>query len=294
MWLSRGACGAAAFARARAFQIGEIALAFMTDACDILIVGGGAAGLAAARELGAAGSNVLVLEARERIGGRIYTHFDPGSTLPIELGAEFVHGMPPETLDLAKRFSLTINELPGRHWYFRDGVLSKSNEFWSKIEATLSEMEDEHGPDRSFADFIDQFSREHQLADVKPMASLYVEGFHAAHSDDVSVLGLNKANKAVLPGLSVRVGNAAWDERHKIAGFDGAMYPLPPWQPAAGFTLDKALVYGFMRQESAFNPRCRARGEVESRSCQCDRAERGRDQGSAVAGDVAAWPTAKR
>ena len=66
------------------------------------------------------------------------------------------------------------------------------------------------------------------------------------------------ANKAVLPGLSVRVGNAAWDERHKIAGFDGAMYPLPPWQPAAGFTLDKALVYGFMRQESAFNPKARS------------------------------------
>jgi len=66
------------------------------------------------------------------------------------------------------------------------------------------------------------------------------------------------ANKAVLPSLSVRIGNAAWDERHKIAGFDGAMYPLPPWQPAAGFTLDKALVYGFMRQESAFNPKARS------------------------------------
>jgi peptidoglycan lytic transglycosylase len=69
---------------------------------------------------------------------------------------------------------------------------------------------------------------------------------------------LSLANKAVLPGLSVRVGNAAWDQRHKIAGFDGAMYPLPPWQPAAGFTLDKALVYGFMRQESAFNPKARS------------------------------------
>jgi soluble lytic murein transglycosylase len=66
------------------------------------------------------------------------------------------------------------------------------------------------------------------------------------------------AHKAVLPGLSVRVGNAAWDERHKIAGYDGAMYPVPPWQPASGFTLDRALVYGFMRQESAFNPKARS------------------------------------
>src|ERR1700750_2440077 len=36
------------------------------------------------------------------------------------------------------------------------------------------------------------------------------------------------------------------------------MYPLPPWQPAAGFTLDRALVYSFMRQESAFNPKARS------------------------------------
>lgn len=66
------------------------------------------------------------------------------------------------------------------------------------------------------------------------------------------------AQKATLPALSVRIGNAAWDQRDKITGYDGAMYPLPPWQPAAGFSLDKALVYAFMRQESAFNPKARS------------------------------------
>ena len=66
------------------------------------------------------------------------------------------------------------------------------------------------------------------------------------------------ANKAVLPGLSMRIGNAAWDQRHKIAGFDGAMYPVPPWQPVGGFNVDRALLYGFMRQESAFNPKARS------------------------------------
>ena len=66
------------------------------------------------------------------------------------------------------------------------------------------------------------------------------------------------AQKAVLPGLSIRIANAAWDQRDKIAGYDGAMYPLPPWQPLSGFALDKALVYGFMRQESAFNPKARS------------------------------------
>jgi len=66
------------------------------------------------------------------------------------------------------------------------------------------------------------------------------------------------ALKASLPGLSVRVGNANWDQRHNIKGYDGAMYPIPPWQPAGGFTVDRALVYGFMRQESAFNPKARS------------------------------------
>jgi soluble lytic murein transglycosylase-like protein len=66
------------------------------------------------------------------------------------------------------------------------------------------------------------------------------------------------ALKASMPGLSVRVGNANWDQRHNIKGYDGAMYPVPPWQPAGGFTVDRALVYGFMRQESAFNPKARS------------------------------------
>jgi soluble lytic murein transglycosylase len=69
---------------------------------------------------------------------------------------------------------------------------------------------------------------------------------------------LSLANKAVLPGLSVRITNAAWDQRHKIAGYDGASYPLPPWTPMSGFNVDRALVYGFMRQESAFNPKARS------------------------------------
>ena len=59
---------------------------------DVIIIGAGAAGLAAARELSAAQLNVIILEARDRIGGRIHTYFDKW---PIELGAEFVHASRP-------------------------------------------------------------------------------------------------------------------------------------------------------------------------------------------------------
>ncbi|WP_421994227.1 lytic transglycosylase domain-containing protein [Reyranella sp.] len=71
-----------------------------------------------------------------------------------------------------------------------------------------------------------------------------------------AVMGLAKA--ASMPGLSVRVGNANWDQRHRIKGYDGAMYPMPPWQPAGGYSLDRALIWAFMRQESAFNPKARS------------------------------------
>jgi len=67
------------------------------------------------------------------------------------------------------------------------------------------------------------------------------------------------ALKADLPGLAARVGNANWDQRHVIKGYDGAMYPIPPWQPSGGFSVDRALVYAFMRQESAFDPKARSR-----------------------------------
>ena len=63
---------------------------------DVIVIGAGAAGLAALRELHGAGLSAVCIEATGRIGGRIYTVHDPQSPDAIELGAEFVHGRPPE------------------------------------------------------------------------------------------------------------------------------------------------------------------------------------------------------
>jgi monoamine oxidase len=56
-----------------------------------VIIGAGFAGLAAARDLTDANENVLILEARSRIGGRVHTNRDFAET-PVEFGAEFIHG----------------------------------------------------------------------------------------------------------------------------------------------------------------------------------------------------------
>src|SRR5882672_10509815 len=73
---------------------------------DVIVIGAGAAGLAAADELSRKGARVLILEARDRIGGRCWTRRIPGLSIPVELGAEFIHGEAKVTHALLKRAGL--------------------------------------------------------------------------------------------------------------------------------------------------------------------------------------------
>jgi monoamine oxidase len=83
-----------------------------------LIIGAGAAGLAAARALHDAGQNILVLEARDRIGGRIWTD-EETADFPVELGAEFIHGENAATHKLVQQAALTtipVVRMDNLHW----------------------------------------------------------------------------------------------------------------------------------------------------------------------------------
>jgi Flavin containing amine oxidoreductase len=79
---------------------------------DVIIIGAGAAELAAADALSAAGRTVLILEVRDRLGGRICTIRDAALNVPIELGAEFIHGTPAAMWDLLRRAKLTAYDVP--------------------------------------------------------------------------------------------------------------------------------------------------------------------------------------
>jgi monoamine oxidase len=76
---------------------------------DTIVIGAGAAGLAAARELHDAGRDVIVLEARDRLGGRTWTDYDIAPH-PVEFGAEFIHGENVLTWRYLERFGLTTND----------------------------------------------------------------------------------------------------------------------------------------------------------------------------------------
>ena len=60
----------------------------------------------------------------------------------------------------------------------------------------MDEMSHYTGPDQDFAEYLDHYKRKTHVEDIDSIATLYVEGFHAAHADRISVLGLNKTNKA--------------------------------------------------------------------------------------------------
>src|SRR4051795_8588713 len=107
---------------------------------DVLVLGAGVAGLAAAQELSQAGMRVIVIEARDRIGGRIFTERVPGHPLPIELGAEFIHGRPPESFALVEQAGLLVYEIDGESWLSRDGQLVPSDALWSQTDQLFAQL----------------------------------------------------------------------------------------------------------------------------------------------------------
>jgi monoamine oxidase len=163
------------------------------DHVDVIVIGAGAAGLVAAAELAEAGFSVTVLEARERMGGRIYTLNDAREQFPIELGAEFIHGRPPEIVNALHPNKIPFTEVIGDNWCFENGHLS-SCDFFSQVDEILQRMNDEE-PDESFESFLGRCCP-HASADAKNHALSYVAGFNAADPSQVGVHWLVRQMRA--------------------------------------------------------------------------------------------------
>src|SRR4051794_16495636 len=162
----------------------------MADDSEIIIVGAGMSGIAAACELARAGVPVRILEARERIGGRVLTVRDEACNAPVELGAEFIHGCPPEILDPLKSAKVKVAEVEGDSWCHDCDHLLKCD-FESEVDSILDKMDDT-APDESFAHYLDRCCK-HAKPEAKRRATSYVSGFNAADPALVGVHWLVKA-----------------------------------------------------------------------------------------------------
>ena len=152
---------------------------------EVVVIGAGAAGLAAARDLSEAGRRVTVLEARTRLGGRICTLHDPEWPVPVDLGAEFLHGEAREARGIADAAGLGVLEIRDRHAW-ADGRLRPMGDTWKRL-AALRRRIPARGRDTSFGEFL---ARRRMAPSERTLARLFVEGYYAAPLDQASAQAL--------------------------------------------------------------------------------------------------------
>ncbi len=152
----------------------------------VAIIGGGLAGLSAARTLARHGVRTAVFEAATVLGGRVRTVRRRGSTLPIELGAEFVHGTPRPLCALAEAEGLELTTLREKHVVKLPDGWGEESDFWGRFSGLIAGAKHSR-PEVSAADYLD--ATVHSPKDGV-LARLVVEGFHAAPLADVSARAL--------------------------------------------------------------------------------------------------------
>ncbi len=181
----------------------------MNDEVDAVILGAGMAGLTAARALAERGVRVVVLEAKDRVGGRVFTRKAEGGGT-VELGAEFVHGRAPELWALIDECGATTVE--------RDGTMLREEWGGDVVEddpqdeamfEPLEALEDFEGEDVAFADWL---SASDVPEDERAALTGYVEGFNAADAKRIGVKALGVQQKAE----DAIEGDRAW---HVLGGY---------------------------------------------------------------------------
>jgi len=157
-----------------------------------IVIGAGAAGLAAAGVLARGGVDVTILEARNRVGGRIHTVDTLDGKYAIELGAEFVHGGNRRLWSLIKTAGLHTEKVTSKRCLIRQNL----RELIEDMEIRIAQVMKSIGPENTgtFGEWLRQNETKVTKAD-RFLAARYVEGFHAAPLDRMSAQTLFRATQ---------------------------------------------------------------------------------------------------
>ena len=156
---------------------------------DIIIIGGGASGLMAAKLLAEAGKKILLLEANDRLGGRIQRIND--LSFPVEGGAEFIHGKLKTTFALLKEGGLAKKKLKGNFCRFENGKWLGANEMvphWDLLMGKLSECDQDTTIDK----FLSKYFHAKKYDKLRSQFKKYIEGYDAAEPAKTSVFAVRK------------------------------------------------------------------------------------------------------
>ena len=145
----------------------------------MIVIGGGVAGLAAAGELGRRGLRVTLLEARDRLGGRVFTAHPKGWDGPVEIGAEFVHAGNDALWRRIRKHRLKCRRVPPRHWRFDGQALEPVDDIAVRIGNVTGKITPRRMRGWSFADFMRGRAGSFAAVD-RDLAQGFVEGFQAA------------------------------------------------------------------------------------------------------------------
>lgn len=157
---------------------------------EIIVIGAGISGLSIARQLIQNGHAVTLLEARDRVGGRIHA-IKGNFSKPVETGAEFIHGEQPVTLALLQEARIGKQLMNGKFYSIAQDELQRGDmldDHWKELFSKLNKLEH----DVTLTDFLQQYFAGEQYKNLRHRVIKFAEGFDIADPDRVSSLALRE------------------------------------------------------------------------------------------------------
>ncbi len=162
------------------------------EECDVIVIGAGAAGLWAAARLAGERRRVVVLEARDRMGGRIWSEERKGWPAAVELGAEFIHSGNDVLKKALADAGVRKRPIVEQHWLAGEGRQVEVSDAWDRIYGVMERI----GPRfrGSFSTWLAHHGEDVPAVDGA-LTETFVKGFNGAPIERMSARALFAASQ---------------------------------------------------------------------------------------------------